>query len=75
MSLTTEQPQESKKGFEFIWHARHGGGLFLGFQYHFAMSVVTDDYEQRFTIRRIRIGFLVFTIELFHHTKPIPFTL
>lgn len=48
---------------ETKWHCRYGGGLFLGFRFHFPISIVDDrDINKSWTTVYFSIGFLIFTV-------------
>lgn len=44
------------------WTARPGGGLAVGVQYHFAVSLITDNWRVRFTQRTLSFGFIFFRV-------------
>lgn len=53
-----------KRYIEKKWfrNARPGGGLFLGFQFHFPSTVLLDNGELR-SIWRLRVGLVFWTRE------------
>jgi len=41
---------------------RNAGGIFIGIQYHFPVTVVSDDDQIRWAKRSIHIGLIAWTI-------------
>lgn len=62
-------------GFNLQWHARKGGGLFLGVRLDFPCYIFDMERNSHYTLIKLKIGLLLFTlnIDIMHsHKKALP---